>query len=198
MVIRRRRFLRNRSGQKAETGSVGRGDGHVGGRQYAADEGDGRHQAVHHTFVFRHETGAGDRRVPVGVQADGDEEPAGEEGGQVGVGTGAVALRRTLRRTLSRSVRDPVVVRTVPGTTAAAAAAVISTATYAVRPVRTATASTSVYAVERIRRRRRRGRRRHTSALLAHKSGHVPARDQQKSAGQQVGRVPWTVAVNGR
>lgn len=142
-------FAARRSGKKAETGDDGRGDDHVGGRKHADDEGGGRNQTVHNPFVLGHQTGPDNRRLPVGVQADGNEKPTGQEGGQVGVGSGT-ALRGTLvdGRTLSGSGA----VRTAAGTrTAAPSAGTAATpraAAVRVQPVRTAaTAGTSVHVI---------------------------------------------------
>lgn len=81
-------FVRCRSWKEKQTGEDGHDDGRYGGRQHADDEGHGRYQAVHHTRIFRHQAGSGGGRLPVGVQADGNETVAGQEvgAGQVGVG----------------------------------------------------------------------------------------------------------------
>jgi len=81
-----------RSGEKTQTGDDGHDDGWYGGRQHLDDEVHGRDQAVHHTRVFRHQAGYHSRRLPVGVQADGNETVAGQEDGAGQVGVGARAL----------------------------------------------------------------------------------------------------------
>lgn len=89
--VRQRPVVFRRSGQEAEADEDGDVDGRHGGGQHDDDEGDGRHQAVHHPLVLRHQAGPDRGRVPVAVQGDGDEENA-VQADQMGVAAAVAAL----------------------------------------------------------------------------------------------------------
>lgn len=135
-----------RSGEKAQTGEDGHDDGRNGCRQHADDESHGSDQAVHHTLVFRHQARTGDRRLPVGMQTDGNETSAGQEVGAGEMGVVASAFRRARPADAAYDVplpgRRSIVLRTAPGTAATATATSIHG-----RPVRSAAATATVHVV---------------------------------------------------